>query len=75
VISNDVKKIRGGHLKKVAMQIASAEPGSGHCEGGLKQPQISNTAFPPVSFDLISMNLKHFGETEKFRSNIELYLN
>jgi hypothetical protein len=28
-----------------------------------------------AGFDLIAMDLQHFGETEKFRSNIELDLN
>ena len=67
MVPYDMKKIGRSHLEKVTVQIATAEPGCRHCKGGLEKPQVPDTGLSSVSFNLVPMDLQHFGETEEIR--------
>jgi hypothetical protein len=67
MVPHDMKKIGRSHLEKVTVQIATAEPGCRHCKSGLEKPQVTDTCLSSVSFNLVPMDLQHFGETEEIR--------
>ena len=57
MILNDMIKIGSAHLKQAGMKILVSKPGFGHSECGIQQSNIANTKTPPISVNLVGMDL------------------
>ena len=57
MILNDVIEIGSCHLKQIGMKILVSNPGFGHSERGVQQFNIANTKTPPISVNLVGMDL------------------
>ena len=57
MILNDVIELGSCHLKQIGMKILVPNPGFGHSECGMQQPNIANAKTPPISLNLVGMDL------------------
>jgi hypothetical protein len=53
-----VIEIGSGHLIQAGMKILISNPGFGHSECGMQQPNIANAKTPPISLNLVGMDLE-----------------
>ncbi len=65
MILNDVIEIGSGHLKQAGMELSISKPGFGHSECGMQQFNIANTKTPPISLNLVGMDLNDIFHREK----------